>query len=77
MFTAEQIKQAHSKVKSGADFPAYIKDLKQLGVTHYETFVTDGHTRYSGGNDYKTSSPAMYPDLSIAGQSNTGSFKAD
>ena len=32
MFTAEQIITAHSKVKSGADFPNYIKDIKALGV---------------------------------------------
>ncbi len=29
MFTVEQIKTAHSKVKSGADFPAYIQDIKK------------------------------------------------
>ena len=34
MFTVEQIKAAHSKVKSGADFPSYIKEIKSLGVTH-------------------------------------------
>ncbi len=28
MFTVEQIKAAHSKVKSGADFPSYIKEIK-------------------------------------------------
>ena len=28
MFTENQIKETHSKVKSGADFPAYIQDLK-------------------------------------------------
>jgi hypothetical protein len=33
MFAVEQIKTAHSKVKSGADFPAYIQDIKKLGVT--------------------------------------------
>lgn len=32
MFTIQQIKDAHSKVKSGADFPAYIQDIKKLGV---------------------------------------------
>ena len=53
MFTVEQIKAAHSKVKSGAEFPAYIKDIKSLGVTYYETFVTDGHTDYYGANGYK------------------------
>jgi hypothetical protein len=35
MCTVAQIKAAHSKVKSGADFPAYIKESKALGVTQY------------------------------------------
>lgn len=34
MFTAEQLKAAHSQVKSGADFPAYIQDIRKLGVTY-------------------------------------------
>jgi hypothetical protein len=44
MFTIEQIKAAHSKVKSGTDFPAYVQELIALGVTGYETYVADGHT---------------------------------
>lgn len=60
MFTLEQTKTAHSKVKSGADFPAYINDIKQLGVTGYETFVSDGHTDYYGTNDFKISTVARY-----------------
>jgi len=43
MFTLNQVKQAHSKVKSGADFPAYIVAIKTLGVVYYQTYVTDGH----------------------------------
>lgn len=31
MFTVEQIETAHAKVKSGADFPNYIKEIKELG----------------------------------------------
>jgi len=58
MFTVKQITTAHRKVKSGADFPAYIKEIKQLGVTNYETFVSDGHTHYSGTNDYEITAPA-------------------
>ena len=77
MFTTEQIKAAHSKVKSGADFPAYIQDIKKLGVTFYETFVTDGHTDYYGANDYKTSSVAKYDTLTIAQVSNIEQFKTD
>lgn len=77
MFTLEQIKAAHSKVKSGADFPAYIKDLKQLGVTHYETFVEDSHTDYEGVNNYKISSLPRYSNLTIADKSDAEQFKAD
>lgn len=77
MFTVEQIKAAHSKVKSGADFPAYIQEIKKLGVTFYETFVTDGHTDYFGANDYKTSSSAKYTTLPIAEVSNIEQFKTD
>ncbi|PKL36746.1 phage envelope protein [Candidatus Peregrinibacteria bacterium HGW-Peregrinibacteria-1] len=75
MFTIEQINAAHSKVKSGADFPAYIQDIKKLGVTYYETFVTDGHTDYLGEKNYKTSSPAKYDSLEIADDSNIEQFK--
>lgn len=31
MFTLEQIELAHSKVKSGAEFPRYIQEIKELG----------------------------------------------
>ena len=74
MFTIEQIAAAHSKVKSGADFPAYIQDLKKLGVLSYQTFVSDGHTDYYGENNYRTSSPAKYSEMSISERSNKDEF---
>ncbi len=77
MFTIEQIKLAHSKVKSGADFPAYIQDLKKLGVTKYETFVADGHTDYYGVNDNKITSPAKYDALQVSEICNREQFKTD
>lgn len=77
MFTTDQIKAAHSKVKSGKDFPNYIQDIKKLGVSYYEVSVTDGHTDYYGENEYKTSSPAKYNPLLIADDSDIEQFKAD
>lgn len=77
MFTTEQIQAAHSKVKSGADFPAYIRDIKKLGVLFYETFVTDGHTDHYGANEYKTSSPAKYSSITIAGDCKKEQFESD
>lgn len=77
MFTIEQIQQAHSKVKSGADFPAYIRDLKVLGVTYYETFVANGHTDYYGANNYQTSTPPRHTPIVVAALVNPAQFKAD
>ncbi|HEY4197835.1 MAG TPA: DUF1398 family protein [Mucilaginibacter sp.] len=77
LFTVDQIKAAHSKVKSGADFPAYIKEIKALGVTHYETYVTDGHIDYHGGDDHTVKVPAKYDQLVIADTSYSERFKTE
>ena len=77
MFTIEQIEEAHSKVKSGADFPAYIQDIKRLGVTYYEYFVANGHTDFYGANNYKITSPVLYETLTIASIPNKEQFKVD
>lgn len=76
MFTVEQIKAAHSKVKSGTDFPAYVQTIKALGVTHYEAYVSDGHIDYHGANDYTVVVPAKYDPLVIADTSKSDEFKA-
>lgn len=77
MFTAEQIKAAHSKVKSGADFPSYIKEIKALGVTHYEAYVADGHIDYHGANGHTATVPEKYAPLPIANTADTNTFKAE
>jgi len=77
MFTVDQIRTAHSKVRSGADFPAYIKEIKALGVTHYESYVIDGHVDYHGANDHVAKVPAKYDALSISDTPNHEQFKAD
>lgn len=77
LFTLAAIKSAHSKVKTGADFPDYIKEIKQLGVTHYNSYVEDGHVDYFGDKDYQVTSPARYDKLPIPDQCNIDVFKAD
>ncbi|WP_027003990.1 DUF1398 domain-containing protein [Hugenholtzia roseola] len=77
MFTIEQIESAHRKVKSGADFPAYIKEIKSLGVTHYQSYVTDGHTDYYGVGDHAATTPAKYEPITIAEIPEIEKFKAE
>ncbi len=76
MFTEEQIKTAHSRVKSGADFPAYIQEIRLLGVTHYEAYVTDGHIDYHGDGGYTVKVPAKYEALIIGPNAKHAEFKA-
>lgn len=74
MFTIDQIKAAHAKVKSGADFPEYIQYLISLGVIGYGTFVADGHVEYFGANNYRTSTTETYAPLTIASSVNKERF---
>ncbi|WP_080059616.1 DUF1398 domain-containing protein [Spirosoma aerolatum] len=74
MFTVAQIKAAHAKVQSGADFPNYIQEIKQLGVKAFETWVVDSHTDYVGDDHYQTSSYPMYAELSITDTVNKETF---
>jgi len=75
MFTEQQIKDAHSKVKTGADFPRYVQEIKKLGLVTYEYLVTDGTTVYYGKNSYEVRSAAKYLPLSIAAVSSAAALK--
>jgi len=75
MFTLEQVKAAHSKVKSGADFPNYVQEIIQFGVEAYDVFVADGHAVYFGKNNFKISSPPKYEILNIAPEVTLQTFK--
>jgi uncharacterized protein YbcV (DUF1398 family) len=66
MFTIDQIKEAHAKVKTGADFPNYIQDLIILGVKGYDTFVHDGHVEYYGVNNYSVTADEKYNEIKVA-----------
>jgi uncharacterized protein YbcV (DUF1398 family) len=75
MFTEQQLKDAHSKVKSGADFPAYVQEIKALGLLNYEYLVTDGKTVYHGVNDHVIRSAPIYSPLTIVLDSSTEQLK--
>jgi uncharacterized protein YbcV (DUF1398 family) len=74
MFTITQIKEAHSKVKSGADFPVYIQDLIQLGVQGYDIFVNDGHEEYFGSDNYRVAATQNYDSITVMPSANKERF---
>ena len=75
MFQLKDIKEAHSKVKSGADFPGYVQDLTKLGVAKYDTYVSDGHSLFFGDNDFQIQSEFKYSDLNVVNVSDRERFK--
>lgn len=75
MFTIEQIHQAFGKVKSGADFPQFVQDLKEIGVTHYDNFVSDGRTKYYGKTDFTLDGESKYPEMIVNDISSSDSLK--
>ena len=74
-FTIEDIKTEHQKVKSGADFPAYIQAVKKLGVSHYITYVFDGNTEYFDQENQSVQTGSKYHPLTVSGNLNLENFK--
>jgi uncharacterized protein YbcV (DUF1398 family) len=74
MFTIAQIKEAHSRVQSGADFPTYIQDLIALGVKGYDTFVNDGHVEYFGADNFRATATETYNSIAITPSANKERF---
>jgi uncharacterized protein YbcV (DUF1398 family) len=74
MFTIAQIKEAHARVETGADFPTYIQDLIALGVLGYDTFVNDGHIEYFGADNFRAAATDTYNNIIIAPSANKERF---
>ena len=75
MFTIDQIHQAYKKVKSGADFPKFVQDLKEIGVTHYDNFVSDGRTIYFGQNGFIIHGDSKYSTIVVNDNSSSEKLK--
>lgn len=77
MFTIDQITSVHSRVKSGADFPQYIRDLKELGVTCYVAFVEDGRVDYYGNHLQVLEVTGKYDAIVVSDTLNAETFKKE
>lgn len=74
-FTIDEIKAEHQKVKSGADFPKYIQEIKNLGVSHYKALVADGNTQYFDAENNYAETGKKYDDLTVSENLNLDQFK--
>ena len=75
MFTIEQIQAAEAKIKSGADFPNFIQEIKAMGVIRNDVFVINGMSVYYGDDDHTVQSAPAYEDLIIEVTSSVDELK--
>jgi len=73
MFTLNNIRAAESKIKSGADFPQFIEEIKEMGVKRNDVYVSNGLSIYFDDEDNALQvSPDEYPTLIINDESSAG-----
>jgi uncharacterized protein YbcV (DUF1398 family) len=73
MFTIEDIRAAESKIKTGADFPQFIKEIKEMGVKRNDVYVSNGLSIYFDDEDnVQQISPDEYPTLIINDEPSAG-----
>lgn len=75
MFTAQDILTAHAKVKSGADYPRYVQELKAMGVVSYDFIVENGQNNYFDQEGKTISTPDKYSHLQVADSSSAEQLK--
>lgn len=76
MFTTENIQAAESKIKTGADFPHFIKEIKELGVKRNDVYVSNGLSIYFDDEDNALQmSPEDYPTLIVNEESSAGKLE--
>jgi len=75
MFTIEEIQEAEQKIKTGADFPTFIAELKAMGVERNDVYVMNGMAIYFGKDEHTAESAPAYETLLIEEQSSVEELK--
>jgi len=76
MFNIEEIKASESKIKTGDDFPQFIKEIKEMGVVRNDVYVSNGLSVYFNSDDHSVqASPDEYPVLVINDESSVDKLK--
>ncbi|MCX3265352.1 DUF1398 domain-containing protein [Pedobacter agri] len=76
MFSLEEIKAAESKIKTGADFPKFIQEIKAIGVVRNDVYVSNGLSIYFDDEDNaQQASPEEYPSLIVNDESSAAKLE--
>lgn len=74
MFTLQQIDDLHARLGKAKTLAQYVRALHAIGVEHYDSYLTDGHSEYFGKDGYKIVCPPVHDLLVIAEVSQRDSF---
>jgi uncharacterized protein YbcV (DUF1398 family) len=74
VFTIEQIEALHERLGSAETLAEYVRSLAGIGVVRYDSYVSDGHSEYSGHDGHRVISPPVHDQLSVAVNSDRIAF---
>lgn len=66
MFTMAQIDELHSRFGRADALGDYFRGLNAIGVSRFESFVTDGHTEFVGPDGQRVDSPPHHEVFAVA-----------
>ena len=67
MLTLEQITDIHDRLGNQDTLGGYLRALRDIGVETYDSYITDGHSEYSGMAGQELVGPAFHETFAIAG----------
>ncbi len=65
MFSIKDIDAAIQRMKTGADFPKFAVELKEMGVARVDVYAINGLSIYFGENDHTVEGSPIYEPLLI------------
>lgn len=76
MFSLEDITRIHDELGSADTLPEYLRALRDIGVRHYDSFVTDGRSEYHSVDGRTLVSDAAHSTFAVSDTCDRDAFVA-
>jgi uncharacterized protein YbcV (DUF1398 family) len=75
VLTAETLRAIYSRPRTGADFPALVRELKSVGIVSYDHVIETGANVFHGKNGETLTLPNMGPAHPVSDRPNLDALK--
>ena len=75
MFTLEQVNAIHDELGKSNSLLEYANALRKIGVMSYDSYVSDGHTKYYGKDGHVVETPANNKEYMVTQAYNDELFR--